>query len=303
MGDAPVPIHGLCLVKNEADVIAQTLHAASRWCDHIYVFDNGSDDATWEIVQVIARDNPAVVPFKTDAKPFTDSLRGEILRRYRSRAQTGDWWAIIDADEFYIDDPRAFLARVPDRFRAVWPQIYSYLFTDIDADSWRQDPSRYASDVPLGERLRHYVLGDYTELRFFRHEPGLTEVPGDLRPIYPERIRLRHYGYRSPDQIRIRLETRREPMLRGEFIHEKRSNWFPGGSAARGPASPEDLPRGWQERIVAHGECLVDSGVNSLLPPLPWTPPEATEHHARYSGLEGRLRGFIDRILHPPEPA
>ena len=303
MGDTPVPIHGLCLVKNEADVIAQTLHAASRWCDHIYVFDNGSSDGTWEIVQQIARDLPAVVPFKSDGKPFTDSLRGEILRHYRSRARAGDWWAIIDADEFYIDDPRAFLAQVPDRFRAVWPQIYSFLFTDIDANAWRQDPSRYAPELPLDERLRHYVLGDYTELRFFRHEPALTDVPGDLRPIYPERIRLRHYGYRSPDQIRIRLETRREPMLRGEFIHEKRSNWLPGGEAAPGPASAADLPRGWQERIVPHGECLVDSGPDSLLPPLPWTPPEVMVPDRPHPGFGGSLRGVIGRILHLTAPS
>ena len=28
-------IHGLCLVKNEADVIAECLKAACSWCDHI----------------------------------------------------------------------------------------------------------------------------------------------------------------------------------------------------------------------------------------------------------------------------
>ena len=299
MGDTPVPIHGLCLVKNEADVIAQTLHAASRWCDHIYVFDNGSADGTWEIVQGIARDNPRwcrsrPIPSRSPTPSATRSCA-----TYRSHARAGDWWAILDADEFYIDDPRAFLAQVPGRVRAVWPQIYSYLFTDIDADSWRRDPSRYAPDVPLGERLRHYVLGDYTELRFFRHEPGLTEVPGDLRPIYPERIRLRHYGYRSPDQIRIRLETRREPMLRGEFIHEKRSNWFPGGSAAPGPALPEDLPRGWQERIVPHGECLVElrgrqPAAATALGPARGRPCTTS----RIPRLEGGLRGAIGRMLH-----
>lgn len=297
-----MPIHGLCLVKNEADVIAQTLHAASRWCDHIYVLDNGSDDRTWDIVLELASKLPAVVPFKSDPKPFTDSLRGEILRHYRARARPGDWWAVIDADEFYIDDPRAFLSRVPVRYRAVWPQLYAFLFTDIDAQAYDRDPRRYAPEVPVTDRLHHYVLGQYSELRFFRHDPGLAEIPADLEPIYPERIRMRHYGYRSPDQISIRLETRREPMQRGEFIHEKRSNWAPGGDAAAGPAAAGDMPRGWRERIVPHGECHLDSGVDSLLPPLPWTPPGVTGQPRPRRRPEGRLRRVIGRILHLPEP-
>jgi glycosyltransferase involved in cell wall biosynthesis len=232
-----VAIHGLCIVKNEADVIAQTMRAASRWCDYIYVFDNGSHDRTWEIVLELAQELPAVVPFKQDAKPFTDCLRGEILRHYRSRARIGDWWAVVDADEFCIDDPRAFLAQVPDRYQAVWPQRYSYVFTDIDAYCYQQAPGSYGPEIPLTERLNHYMLGEYSELRFFRHNPRLTEIPADIGPIYPERIRMRHFGYRSPDQISIRLETRREPMERGEFIHEK------SPTGCQGVAPPPDRQR------------------------------------------------------------
>ncbi|MGA7952831.1 MAG: hypothetical protein WCA07_04850, partial [Gloeobacterales cyanobacterium] len=34
-------IHAICLVKNEGDVIAQTLRHASQFCHKIYVFDTG----------------------------------------------------------------------------------------------------------------------------------------------------------------------------------------------------------------------------------------------------------------------
>lgn len=43
-------IHSICLVKNESDIIAQTLKAAVNWSDFIYVYDNGSTDGTWEKV-------------------------------------------------------------------------------------------------------------------------------------------------------------------------------------------------------------------------------------------------------------
>ena len=97
-------IHGLMLVKDEADIVGATLEAAARWCDSIYVFDNGSSDGTWELIQAIAARDPRVVPYKQDAKPFRQSLRGEIFRQFRDRAHPGDWWCILDGDEFYACD-------------------------------------------------------------------------------------------------------------------------------------------------------------------------------------------------------
>jgi hypothetical protein len=297
-----VAIRALCIVKNEIDVVGEALRAASCWCDRIYVFDNGSSDGTWECVQELARELPAIVPFKQDSKPFTDSLRGEILRCYQREAGAGDWWCILDADEFYVDDPRAFLAQVPDRYRAVWPQRYTYLFTDSDAQSFREDPRRYAPNTPITQRLRHYVLGEYSELRFFRHDPRFTAVPVHLQPIFPQRIRLGHYAYRSPEQITVRLETRMEPMQRGEFVHEKRSNWLPDGHAAEGPATSADVPRGWEERIVPHTECNFDGGDHTLLAPLDWTPPEPgpAMHRGRPGPIKRRLMQFAKRLALAP---
>lgn len=48
-------IHCVCVVKDEVDVIEQTLKAASQWSDFIYVLDNGSCDHTWEKVLNISQ--------------------------------------------------------------------------------------------------------------------------------------------------------------------------------------------------------------------------------------------------------
>lgn len=87
-------IHALSLIKNEADIIEYSLGAAVRWCDHIYVFDNGSTDGTWEKVQAMAKEFPAIVAWKQDPKPFRDGLRAEIFCNFRRRARLGDWWCI-----------------------------------------------------------------------------------------------------------------------------------------------------------------------------------------------------------------
>src|SRR5688500_16851086 len=102
-------IHAICVVKNEADIIEETLRAAASWANWIYVLDNGSHDGTWEAVQRLAAEVPSVVPYKQDRRPFDFELRGDLLRHYVGRAKRGDWWCILDADEIYIDDPRQFL--------------------------------------------------------------------------------------------------------------------------------------------------------------------------------------------------
>ncbi len=290
-------IHAISLVKNEADIIEHNLGAAICWCDHIYVFDNGSTDGTWEKVQAMATTFAAVVPWKQDPKPFRDALRSEVFDHFRGEARTGDWWCILDADEFYIDDPAEFLARVPDSYSSVWPQLYTYLFTEMDAEEYARDPENFEK-VPAPERMRYYVLGNYSEPRFVRHTRWLTTHPfGHRHPIYPRRIKMRHYGYRSPNQITRRLETRLEPMLRGEFVHEKRSNWQPNGFASPGPATPADLPGRWTERIVSSEECYLDAGPETLLPPhqwewdlLMWTPTAP-------SSMAGRLKRLSRALM------
>ena len=126
-------IHGLCIVKNEADILGQSLQATRAWCDAIYVLDNGSTDGSWEQVQALAHDDPAIVPWKQAAVPFRDGLRAEIFHAFAERAPPGDWWVRLDADEFYIDDPRQFLRRVPASTGCVWFAVVAIHLEPIHA--------------------------------------------------------------------------------------------------------------------------------------------------------------------------
>ncbi|WP_395671908.1 glycosyltransferase family 2 protein [Phenylobacterium sp.] len=283
-------IFGLCVIKNERDIIEQTLRCASTWCDQILVMDNGSDNGSWELVQALSEELRVIVPFKRDPRPFTDSLRDDILLAYKARARSGDWWCILDADEFYIDDPKAFLRGVPPSDRAVWHQIYSYLFTDLDLERYREDREAFDATSPIERRIRYYAVGEYSELRFFRHSRTLTCVPTrGYYPVHPRRIRIKHYAYRSPAQIEMRLAVRKPAMLRGEFVHEKRSNWTPGGVGLPGPALAADLPQGWEERVVPHSDCHYDR-LDGLYAEAPdWTPP-------RRPGLPARVKRRASRV-------
>jgi len=211
-------IFGNCLVKNEADMIEETLRHAARWCDRIFVFDNGSTDGTWDKVRALAKSEVRVVPFKSSGVPFRDSLRAETFNQFRHECEPGDWWCKLDADELYYDDPRTFLAAVPRQHHVVWGVNFQFYFTDEDVARLEADPGAYPPFTPAEQALRHYRC-EYSETRFFRYRPGLAwgygSAPRHLGVVHPRRIRFKHYQYRSPEQIELRLRTRQEAIASG----------------------------------------------------------------------------------------
>lgn len=223
-------IFGLCLVKNEADILRTSLTAALAWCDRIFVFDNGSTDGTWEIVQDLARADSRVVPFKQDPKPFDDALRAEIFQAYRGEAKAGDWWCRLDSDEFYVDDPKAFLAAVPRSHHVVWGLWLQYFLTNEDLARFSPADEQTPPEI-TPERFPRYYQAKGGEARFFRHRDGLVwnggAWPAHLGLIEPRRIRVKHFQYRSPAQIQRRLDTRRAAAAAGwqHFGHSTQESW------------------------------------------------------------------------------
>src|SRR6266850_396741 len=76
----PVPprlhrVKFVCLlpVRDEADIIAQSLRHFLLWADEIYLFDTGSLDPTWEIVQDIASREKRLKPLRKDPVYFSET--------------------------------------------------------------------------------------------------------------------------------------------------------------------------------------------------------------------------------------
>jgi hypothetical protein len=277
-GNGFMKIFSICCVRDENDIVGETLEAALSWSDKIFVFDNGSVDGTWETVNAISRKHSKLEIVGHDNRTFTDELRGEIFESYRSVASPGDWWCRLDSDEIYVDDPVRFLAGVPDKFGFVLSASFNFYFTDIDLRSYEENPSEWLSR-PVRERLKFYQ-NNWSEPRFVRHRNDLRWVgliwPDNRGRTFPSRIRLRHFPYRSPAQISSRLGIRQtQPTL---FKHEATR------SLAKGMQPDWSDPRvktpvfetaSWQDRVRNAAECDVDIGDetlvsrNELMPPLP----------------------------------
>lgn len=271
----------LCLVKDESDIIAQTLTAAVQWADHIYVFDNGSTDGTWEIVRSLAQSHSSISPYKSASIPFHDSLRRQPFIEHSKECQDGDWWCRLDADEIYIHNPRLFLNKVPKYYQIVWAASLQFYLTDVDMKNFEEDPQKYADNVPIENKIRYYK-NDWAEARFFRYDRNLLWEEGQPFPyagaVFPERIHLKHYKQRSPKQAQRRTAVRQAAIAAGSpaFLHERGvTDW--GVQVKR--AADMDFD-GHDGHYVIREE---------LMPPLPLTarlPPRlvnATRYWKRYA--------------------
>jgi glycosyltransferase involved in cell wall biosynthesis len=221
--------HAILLAKNEADIIGYTLDAAAAWADCIYVFDTGSTDDTWDIVQAAAKRHPQVVPWKYEARSYDDNLRGEVFRAMRANVGPADWWCKLDADEVYAEDPRPILAAAPRGHHVVWAIHVQYYLTETDVARFDLNDPRIPR-IAEANRPRYYRANS-SEQRFFRHRPRLDwssgSWPRHLGVVHPRRILLRHFQYRSPQQVQSRLDIRRQAAAAGyrNFSHSLQQSW------------------------------------------------------------------------------
>lgn len=208
-------IYGICLVKNEDDIISQALSHAVNFCDKVIVLDNGSTDETWAIVQSLAKHNPQqIIPFGQAKVPFRNGLRSLVYNEFHHTLSDEDWWLRLDGDEFLVEDPRPVLQKAmyeKTDFIKAW-QV-QFFYTEVDHQAWLE--GRDNRNIPIFERRRFYSI-DWREYRLFRNQRQLpwdeqvsVHWPNGLHKVCSQMIYNRHYQYRDPVQMQKRIDTRR----------------------------------------------------------------------------------------------
>ncbi|MBN1268937.1 MAG: glycosyltransferase family 2 protein [Kiritimatiellae bacterium] len=210
-------IYGVSVVQDEADVIRDSVAWAARFCDRIWIWDLGSRDGTWEILQELQSRQVGVA--RREDLPYSSSLRGEVFKAYREHIEDGSWVYILDADEFLVGDPRPVLAaaeREGTGMVGVWQA--NFFPTERDLEKMDRMGEEVWSGLPLADRLRHYRV-EWFEWRFTRVVPEMvwdTSGPynairlpdGETMTRSRHKMVVRHYRYRSPQQVATRYALR-----------------------------------------------------------------------------------------------
>lgn len=222
-------IFALMTVKNEDDIIEETILDAVKWADKIFVMDNMSNDTTWDKLIKLAKDNDKIVLWGRYGGKFHLALRQILFNDFRHFSKDGDWWCRLDGDEFYIDDPREFLTKLEPDIDYVYNASFQYYYTE---DDYEKEKSINNNEQSVTVRLKNYKC-NHSEIRFIKDRkllcwPQYSEWPANLLKTTSKRIRLKHYQYRTLDQIKARLIARNAKDSGSSFTHEKvtASEWY-----------------------------------------------------------------------------
>jgi glycosyltransferase involved in cell wall biosynthesis len=196
-------------VRDEADIISQCLDHLLIWADKIFIFDTGSIDTTWEIVQEYALKHKQVIALKKDHVYFSESrLRSYLFHVARQEMREGDWFLRVDSDEFHHISPKEFIKeRLQKHETIVYHQYYNFEITESEVANL----SSYEAIVgerqkPLIDRRRYYTISEYTEPRLCKYRasmkwPQTISYPYNAGFVARERLPIRHYRFRDPLQM------------------------------------------------------------------------------------------------------
>ncbi len=208
--------HALLPVRDEADIIGQSLRHLLTWADAVYVFDTGSADETWEVVQAVAAREKRVVPLKKDPVFFSETrLRGWMFHQTRKHMRDGDWFLRVDADEFHHILPPEFVkSRMQKHETVAYHQYYDFRLRRSEAE--RLEANRETMEErqhPIEARRRWFTPSHFSEPRLCRYRetmqwPPTVSFPSNAGFVARERLPIRHYPCRDP------LQLQRPPFAR-----------------------------------------------------------------------------------------
>ena len=200
-------LFGVCFVKNEEDIIADSITHAAQFCSKVFVVDNASTDRTWEIVR--GHDLENLVPVCSKDFIFCDYLRLRFMESRKGELGLDNWWYIFDADEFLLEEPFDAMAQAEEEGAdCIAVEVINFVVT--------KDEVREAQENGRQETWRdrkHYVLYASGPVKFFKNTSyldygGYAIMPFGLIKECSKRLLMKHYPYRSLAQLEKRIHTR-----------------------------------------------------------------------------------------------
>lgn len=183
------------MVKDERDVIEGTLRHMADEVDTLLVADNMSTDGTRDILNRLTSELNLVVVDDLEPGYYQSAKMSDLAAR---AAEAGATWIVpFDADELWLAEHRiaSVLADVDHPVAAA--DLFNHLRTAIDldeSDPFRSMVWRQRDPAPLQKVAFRWEPG----ARIHQGNHGVTLPSGSAGKTV---LQVRHFPYRSPDQM------------------------------------------------------------------------------------------------------
>ena len=181
-------IFGITRVRNEALIIEDTIRHFLKYCEHILLYDDCSEDKTVDLAEAAGGDRITIIQgdhWSLDR--VAEETRHRALLLDQARSLGADWVLCFDADE-------RLEGTLPElRGSGFWFRLFDGYMTSAFCDPYRTGP---LADLPRlwGPEYRDILMLFSTdpELNWFRG-PDMRE-PVSKNPVALADIKVRHYG-------------------------------------------------------------------------------------------------------------
>lgn len=268
-------VWGVCIVKNEADIIAHTIeHFLRQGLDGLIVVDNGSTDETLKILLDLAQGDDRIFVGRDREPAFYQGRKTSYLSHLAWSAGA-DWIVPFDADEQWF----AVGKTVPEFLRATRATVVECAMYDVCAA-----PSENILDLATARTLYIDTMPTGWSKVAFRAQPWVWVEMGNhgvrMRGRRVSGLRLRHFPYRS-------LEQASRKVVEGRGAIEQAfgaTSGFGGHWKEISRLSNEDFRSRWA--ALLHGEKFIEGSpvvprvmISATEPWSTWDPAgELTPH-------------------------
>jgi len=212
---------GIAMVRDEQDIVAQSVGRMLRQVDHVIVADNGSTDGTRDVLDsldVTVVDDPEVGYFQ----PRKMSALAEMARRMGA-----EWVAPFDADEIHCCREGTIadgLKSLPDDVLVSEAILFDHVATGIDPQEEnpvRRLSYRRVAPTPLRKVAVRAVEG--VVINQGNHSAWFPDVqhPSTVTDL----MQVRHFPYRSVEQFVSKVRNGAAAYAATDLPPEAGAHW------------------------------------------------------------------------------
>lgn len=223
----------LAVFKNEADILPAWLKHYENQVDYFLFRDNESTDDGYEI----AKNHPKTIFIETVKGEFYTAMWGGLIEEAQSFLTENDWFVITAPDLFSFFNMKDEIKLISNKYNCVNTFFPTFFFT-------KEMHSQYENQTGYREQIDNFDISNYSYFRntgrnwtsIIRNVEGVKYQRPKQEPpyipnksIYTKDLCFGHYRFRSPLQMKIRMELRKKVnpnrTRAKSFIHYPTWDW------------------------------------------------------------------------------